>query len=106
MGKGNYFGGGTLIGCGPISKTKNGGKSGLGSGAALREQRRLALRKKRLETAAKIKKNEILLGHIAKDLVAAKRRTHNEQVVAEHRIKVSPLAQALRRALEAQPKSR
>ncbi len=101
MGKGHYLGGGTLLGCGSVSKAKSGGKGGLGSGAALREQRRQAARKKRQETAAKIKENEKLLSRIGKDLTAAKGRAHYERLVTTQRAKISPLAEALQRAFNA-----
>ena len=106
MGKRQYLGGGTLVGCGSISKAKNGGRGGLGSGAALREQRHQAECTKRRAIAARIRGNEKLLKKVSKELIAAKGVAHYERIVVEHRTKVSPLAQALQEALDAVPKSR
>lgn len=99
MGKGHYLGGGTLLGFGRVARAKSGGKGGLGSGAALREQRREAARKKKQEAAAKIKQNEKLLKQLAKELSSAKGRALYTRLVHKERAKVSPLAQALQQAL-------
>lgn len=99
MGKGTYLGGGTLVGAGPVIRVRSGGKGGLGSGAALREQRRQAEKHKRSAAAAKIRSNEKLLRKVSKELVAEKGRAHYERIVIDERTKVSPLASALRQAL-------
>lgn len=99
MGKGHYLGGGTLIGRGSLAKEKRGGRGGLGSGAALREQRRQELLKKRKAVSAKIKANEKLVKQIGQKWAAEKGRTHYTKLVRAERAKVSPLAEALQKAL-------
>lgn len=98
MGKGHYHGGGTLIGFGSVAKTK-GRSGGVGSSrAALREQRQLAERKKRQETAAKIKANVRLARKLGKQWNEARARARYEELVLEYRAKASPLTAALRAA--------
>lgn len=104
MGKGHYPGGSTLIGRGTITKAK-GRSGGIGqSGAALREQRRVAERKRKQEAADKIKANEKIVREVGKQWAAEKGRGHYERLVLDQRASTAPLAAALRAALEAKDK--
>lgn len=104
MGKGHYPGGSTLIGQGAIAKAK-GRSGGIGqSGAALREQRRVAERKRKQEAAEKIKANEKIVREVGKQWAAEKGRRQYERLVLDQRANTAPLAAALRAALEAKGK--
>ncbi len=88
-----------MIGRGAIAKAK-GRSGGIGqSGAASREQRRVAERKRRQKAAEKIKANEKVVAELGKQWAAEKGRKHYERLVLDHRSDVAPLAAALRAAL-------
>jgi hypothetical protein len=104
MRKGHYPGGSTLVGRGTIVKAK-GRSGGIGqSGAALREQRHIAERKRKREAAEKIKANTKLVRKLGKQWAAEKGRKQYERLALDQRVKVAPLAAALRAALEANDK--
>ena len=99
MGKGHYRGGGTLIGFGRVSNAK-GRTSGVGSsGAALREQRRKAEKKKRAAIAKKIAINVKLARKLGKLWEEEKNRALYEKLARDQRAKRSSLAAALHDAL-------
>lgn len=99
MGKGHYLGGGTLLGCGRISKRRGRGRGGLvTSGDAVREQKRQAERKIRKNLAAKNRRNQSLLFELSQEWADEKGRRHYQRLSDEDRAKVSPLAEAILRA--------
>jgi hypothetical protein len=99
MGKGHYLGGGSLIGFGSISNAK-GRRGGIGvSGAALREQRRVAEKWQKRKLVAQVKANEEILKRNGEHWAAEKGRAHYDNLVKASRVKVSSLASALALAL-------
>ena len=100
MGKGHYNGGSTVLGFGPTPVKAKGRTGGIGtSGAALREQRKAAAKKKKAQLDATIKANEKIVKKLGKKWAAEKGRTHHAALVADQRVKVSPLAAALKQAI-------
>jgi hypothetical protein len=102
MGKGHYPGGSSLIGEGPIIRSK--GRSG-GIGDASSSAVRDALKKKDREAkrklAKQVRENQRKLYKLSRQWAGEKAERAREEAKSEERLKSSPLAAALRRALDA-----
>lgn len=101
MGKGHYYGGGTLGGFGTTTSSK-GRRGGINTTSVVDKQRaRLAEKKRKERLADQLRTNEKLVRQLSDQWLAEKRRRHYDHLVVEGRGKVSPLAAALRNAMKA-----
>ncbi|MXP15681.1 hypothetical protein GRI44_13070 [Altererythrobacter confluentis] len=100
MGKGHYHGGSTLIGDGAIVKAK-GRKGGVGpSGAAIRDQQRIIDKKLKVKVGKQVEENQRKMRQLGKDWAEMRGRKAYEKLVVAKQVNSSPLAAALREALE------
>lgn len=100
MGKGHYHGGGTLLGFGTTTGRSKGGGRGLNlSSPADKQKARLAEKKRRKAVADRIATNEKVVKQLSDQWLAEKGRKQYDRLVLDGREKVSPLAAALRAAL-------
>jgi hypothetical protein len=97
---GSYQGGSTLIGKGVVAKVKRRG-GGLGtSRAALVEKERAAQLERKKEAAKLVKATEKVVRKLSQEWHAEKGKKHYQRLVLEERAQVSPLAAALKTAME------
>lgn len=101
MGKGHYYGGGTLGGFGTTTSSK-GRRGGINTTSVADKQRaRLAEKKRRKALADQLATNEKLVKQLSDQWLAEKGRKHYDRLVGDSREKVSPLAAELRKAMAA-----
>lgn len=102
MGKGHYLGGGTLIGFGTTTGKSTSSRRGLNlsSGPADRQRAKLAEKKRRKQVADKIAATEKVVKKLSDEWRAEKGRKQYNELVLEQRTKTSPLAAALRAAMD------
>lgn len=101
MGKGHYPGGSSLIGEGRINKSRNrSGGIGDASNSAIRDIKKKKEREEKRKLAQQVKENQRQIYKLSRQWAKAKAERRRSDATLEERQKSSPLAAALRVALE------